>query len=147
MIGTLTYITLTEFRDNTPVSSQASLTDAETTNAIIQAQNQIDGYISKYVEPFADDQEYKFPTVKDDASHIPDAIKNATIFIASDILTSNKNLESSPTPTKEEWSGDSYRVDYSGQNSTNGTTNQITMPKLAVDLLKPWRIGSLTINY
>lgn len=148
MIGTLTYITLDEFDENTPRSDQTSLTDSQKTMAIIQAQLQIDEYINVYVEPFDEDQEYKFPTLdSDEDEYMPEKVKMACVYIASDILNNNKNvLSDDANPTSEKWGDNSYSVNYGG-NATNKENSTLSMPPLAVKLLQEWRLSSLPLDF
>ena len=134
---TPTYLTATEFKTLTRVASQASLTDAAINPYLLHAEWMVDSIVG-VVQPYADDQVLKFPTVDSDgASWIPEEVKKAMAEITMDLISKGEPAAETPGFAKrEQWNSSGYSRD----NDLSGGAQKVslTIPPLAIRLLREW---------
>ena len=143
---TITYITLDEFRENSPRREQADAQqypEDTVKRAIVRAERIIDGYIG-YVEPYDVNQSLKFPRLDEDGtSKIDDSIKIACIEIASAYLKNESPDALDKDVKRESVNASGHTVEYFSSTESSG----VQLPDLAKQLLDKWRLNSVDLTY
>lgn len=147
LVTEMVYITEAEFQAFTPVSTQRELEEADIINAVIEAQAVVDRYVG-HVVPYEDTQDLKFPiTGSDGTAEIPDSIKRATIYIASDLLLKGDPTANTGEVVSEQWSATGYSQTRGTKNGTLNETLSEMIPARAKRELRPWALNSAQATY
>lgn len=135
----LFYVTVDNYKTLSLQSSHlASLSDDQVKSLVLDAMQQVDGYVGLGWKPFDDEQEFIFPRSSDEdddgVAFIPRAVTSATVIIADSILLRRTKGFSPDDIQSESALGVSY-------TKRAKTAKHHTIPDEAIGLLQEYAIG------
>lgn len=134
----LFYVSVADYKTLSLQSSHlASLSDDQVKSIVLDAMQQVDGYVGLGWKPFDDEQEFIFPRLHDEndgTAFIPRAITSATVIIADSILLRRTKGFSPDDIQSESALGFSY-------TKRTQVKQHHTIPDEAVSLIQDYRIG------
>lgn len=147
---TPSYATYTEFKANTPVSSQKTIAEVDWTPFALRAEAILNTYVCvPESDRYDGDQSFPFPIKDDDGnSLLPDDVTRATIEITSDlILKGDPVAQDGLLETGEAWSSSQYSKNKQKKAASSSDDLKIEMPSIARRLLQPWGCGTAGFKY